>query len=117
MGWLPDIWFKTEWRMLFLKRRSLGEEDQNTARRATNIIMFVERFFAMSRWILLFVMVAVGMPSWSLAGERPTWTVGPLPGSAAAEPIRSQDILARPSRPLHVYGNTVRWMHYRRNGR
>lgn len=33
------------------------------------------------------------------------------------EQIKSMDILHRPNRPLHFYGNTVRWIHYRRFSR
>jgi hypothetical protein len=40
------------------------------------------------------------------------WTMAP-PGSARSEEIKSQDILSRPNRPLHVYGDFVRWEHRR----
>jgi hypothetical protein len=35
------------------------------------------------------------------------WTVA-LPGTPRAQQIRSMDIMSRPNRPLHFYGNIVR---------
>ncbi|MCA9211448.1 MAG: hypothetical protein KDB27_00150 [Planctomycetales bacterium] len=49
------------------------------------------------------------------AAAEPGW----LPIVVAPEPLRTQikntDILLRPYRPLHFYGNTVRRMYYRDN--
>ena len=40
------------------------------------------------------------------------WSMAVNPLSDEAQQIRQQDILDRPNRPGHVYGNTVRRMHY-----
>jgi len=48
----------------------------------------------------------------SLAQE-PGWSTAMLPTSPEARQIRQMDILDRPYRPGHVYGNTVRRMYYR----
>ena len=47
--------------------------------------------------------------------------VVPAPGDAASasetrQSIKSMPIVARPSRPGHFYGNTVRRVHQRRSG-
>lgn len=49
-----------------------------------------------------------------LAGE-PQWRPIALPGSAEARATQQQPLLHRPYRPGHVYGNSVRRMHYRGN--
>lgn len=43
------------------------------------------------------------------------WSGAVMPMSAESQQIRQQPILERPNRPFHVYGNTVRRMHYRGN--
>jgi hypothetical protein len=61
---------------------------------------------------LVFAVVAlVGFVAVDSVGAA-NWTVAP-PGSARSEEIKSQDILNRPNRPLHVYGDFVRWEHRR----
>ena len=45
--------------------------------------------------------------------QEPGWSLAVVPMSPQAQQIRQQDILDRPYRPGHVYGNTVRRMHYR----
>jgi hypothetical protein len=50
----------------------------------------------------------------SIALAQAPAKIGPvLPFGQQAAQIRSMDILARPYRPGHVYGNTVRRMHRR----
>ncbi len=48
-----------------------------------------------------------------LLAQEPGWSGSVLPVGSEAQQIRQQDILDRPYRPGHVYGNTVRRMHYR----
>lgn len=45
--------------------------------------------------------------------QEPGWSMSVVPFSAEAREIRQLDILDRPYRPGHFYGNTVRRMHYR----
>lgn len=50
-----------------------------------------------------------------------TAAVMPCPASAASssdsrQSIKSMPVVARPSRPGHFYGNTVRRVHQRRSG-
>ena len=47
------------------------------------------------------------------AGQEPGWSPSVIAMGAQREEIRSTDILHRPYRPLHFYGNTVRRRHYR----
>ena len=47
------------------------------------------------------------------AAQEPGWSMAVNPMGNEARQIRQQDILNRPYRPGHVYGNTVRRMHYR----
>ncbi len=47
------------------------------------------------------------------AAAEPNWSSSVLPIGAEAQQIRQMDILNRPYRPGHFYGNTVRRMHYR----
>lgn len=41
------------------------------------------------------------------------WAPNTIMVGAERQKIRSMDILHRPNRPLHFYGNTVRFLHYR----
>lgn len=45
------------------------------------------------------------------------WAPNPLIVGAERQHIKSMHILQRPNRPLHFYGNTVRFLHYRRVAR
>ena len=61
-------------------------------------------------WLLALVVMS---PATELFARTPG--TGPvLPFGSEAREIRSHDILHRPYRPLHVYGNTVRRLHYGR---
>ena len=60
--------------------------------------------------------LAVLLSMWvagSATAQEPGWSMAVSPMSAEAQEIRQQPILDRPYRPGHVYGNTVRRMHYR----
>ena len=48
-----------------------------------------------------------------LNAREPGWEGGVIRTGADREKIRNTHILHRPYRPLHVYGNTVRRLHYR----
>lgn len=47
------------------------------------------------------------------SGQEPGWSPSVIALGAEREQIRSTDVLHRPYRPLHVYGNTVRRRYYR----
>ena len=49
----------------------------------------------------------------AVAAQETGWSGAVLPTSPEARQIQQQPILQRPNRPGHVYGNTVRRMHYR----
>jgi len=63
------------------------------------------------RQLALAVVASIGFVAVDSAVAA-NWTMAP-PGSARSEEIKSQDILNRPNRPLHVYGDFVRWEHRR----
>ena len=44
---------------------------------------------------------------------EPGWTYGVVRTGNEREEIKSLPVTARPYRPLHFYGNTVRRLHYR----
>ena len=46
-------------------------------------------------------------------GQEPGWSPSVIALGTQREEIRSTDILHRPYRPMHFYGNTVRRRHYR----
>lgn len=50
-------------------------------------------------------------------GREPDWQREILARGRQAERIRSQEIIHRPYRPFHFYGNTIRRLHYRGSGR
>jgi hypothetical protein len=49
----------------------------------------------------------------ALHASETGWSTAVNPLSPEAQQIRQQPLLERPNRPFHVYGNTVRRMHYR----
>jgi hypothetical protein len=57
--------------------------------------------------ILLSLAIAAVWTLVELASASAAWTVA-VPFSPKAQAIRSQDIMSRPNRPLHVYGTMVR---------
>jgi hypothetical protein len=46
------------------------------------------------------------------ASAQASWTIAP-PGTERSKEIHAMNILDRPNRPLHFYGDTVRWAHRR----
>lgn len=61
----------------------------------------------MRRIAILSVAVLLGASS-----AQASWTVAP-PGTERSQEIHAMNILDRPNRPLHFYGDTVRWAHRR----
>jgi hypothetical protein len=57
----------------------------------------------------------VASPSPPPAGPEPRWSGSVFAQGAELERIESTPIHLRPYRPFHVYGNSVRRMHYRGN--
>ena len=45
--------------------------------------------------------------------SEPGWTYGVIRTGDEREAIKSLPVTARPYRPLHFYGNTLRRLHYR----
>ena len=64
----------------------------------------------MRRIVIALVMVA-GLID--IASARAGWTVAP-PGTEKSKEIKEMDILDRPNRVLHFYGDTVRLANRRR---
>ncbi|MGN6133435.1 MAG: hypothetical protein ACTHOU_03000 [Aureliella sp.] len=58
------------------------------------------------------VSVEAVSPSRRSNGE-PGWTYGVIRTGSERDAIKSLPMTARPYRPLHFYGNTVRRLHYR----
>lgn len=56
---------------------------------------------------------AVEPPGGMPVSHEPSWTYGIVRVGESRDSIKSMPITERPYRPLHVYGNTVRRMHYR----
>ena len=52
-------------------------------------------------------------PAGRPGSHEPNWTYGIVRVGESRDAIKSMPITDRPYRPLHVYGNTVRRMHYR----
>lgn len=66
---------------------------------------------------LIAMLVAVlWCTSASARGVEPDWRGVVIARGAEREAIESLDILDRPYRPLHFYGNTVRRQYYRGRG-
>ena len=61
------------------------------------------------QWVVLGSVLAAAV---ALAGE-PGWESGVIKFGAERQKIQQTDVLHRPYRPLHFYGNTVRRRHYR----
>ncbi len=62
---------------------------------------------------LLFALVAVACLI-DIGTAQASWTVAP-PGTEKSKEIKQMDILDRPNRVLHFYGDTVRLMNRRRS--
>lgn len=61
----------------------------------------------MRRFAILALMVSLAASS-----AQANWTIAP-PGTERSKEIHAMNILERPNRPLHFYGDTVRWAHRR----
>ncbi len=66
-------------------------------------------------WITM-LMAALWLGSAPAEGAEPGWRGVVIARGAEREQIESTDILDRPYRPLHFYGNTVRRQYYRGRG-
>lgn len=58
--------------------------------------------------------MGIGLSFTAMVGaSEPGWTHGVVRVGESREAIKSLPMTERPYRPLHVYGNTIRRMHYR----
>jgi hypothetical protein len=62
-------------------------------------------------------LVFVNSFSARIDAAEPKWTHRVLKIGADREKTNSTDILLRPYRPMHFYGNTIRRLHYRGQAR
>jgi hypothetical protein len=67
------------------------------------------------RCLLLGLVVIAGMAGVQSAFAE-NWTVAP-PGTERSKEIKAMNILDRPNRPLHIYGDVVRLANRRHNAR
>lgn len=69
------------------------------------------------RNVLFFVLVlmVVSVVGGGVASASETnSSIGVVATSKQREQLRATPIVNRPNRPLHFYGNTVRWLYHRR---
>lgn len=69
------------------------------------------------RSVVLGVMVLASGPVAICSAAEPQWTSQVVKRGEDRTKTNSTDILHRPNRPLHFYGNTVRRAHYRGQAR
>lgn len=69
------------------------------------------------RAVILGVFVAACAPVAMCSAAEPQWTSQVVKRGEDRAKTNSTDILHRPNRPLHFYGNTVRRAHYRGQAR
>ena len=69
------------------------------------------------RSIVLGVLVLACAPLVVCSAAEPQWTSQVVKRGKDRAKTNSTDILHRPNRPLHFYGNTVRRAHYRGQAR
>ena len=62
-------------------------------------------------WALIFGLLSIG--PWAANAEANRWRTRIMPLRILAPQQHRQEILNRPNRPGHIYGNTVRNMYYR----
>ncbi|MCA9132064.1 MAG: hypothetical protein KDA45_02880 [Planctomycetales bacterium] len=62
--------------------------------------------------VVVLLLLSFSLHAMAIAGE-PQWTHRVIKLGEDRQQSNSTDILLRPYRPLHVYGNTVRRLHYR----
>ena len=63
------------------------------------------------RYLLFALIAIVGLVEVG-STQAATWTIAP-PGTARSKEIHELNIMERPSRPLHIYGDAVRLAHRR----
>lgn len=69
------------------------------------------------RLAIIVVPVILLLAVTNASGEAPTgWSPVVLPTGEYRATIQAMPIVQRPGRPLHVYGNTVRYRHQRTTG-
>ena len=61
----------------------------------------------------LFITVLLLVGPWSAGAQGARWQMRVMPLRIQSPQQHHQNILNRPNRPGHIYGNTVRNMHYR----
>jgi hypothetical protein len=70
----------------------------------------------MSRFAIFAALAAALLTATAaLHASETGWSTAVNPLSPEAQQIRQKPILERPNRPFHIYGNTVRRLHYRGN--
>lgn len=69
------------------------------------------------RTVVLGILVLASAPVVICSATEPQWTSQVVKRGEDRVRTNSIDILHRPNRPLHFYGNTVRRMHYRGQAR
>ena len=69
------------------------------------------------RSVVLGVLVVACAPVLVCSAAEPQWTSQVVKRGEDRAKTNSTDILHRPNRPLHFYGNTVRRVHYRGQAR
>ncbi|MEM8669717.1 MAG: hypothetical protein AAGG48_19480 [Planctomycetota bacterium] len=72
--------------------------------------------FQFQQVLIAVILVALLTPATSAIAQQSTgWSPVIVPRGEYGRKIRSMPIPERPGRPLHVYGNTIRWRHQRRH--
>ena len=66
----------------------------------------------MKKHLFVSIFVSLFLLAFAAHGGEPGWERGAIRLGADRQKIRNTHILHRPYRPLHVYGNTVRRLHY-----
>lgn len=67
------------------------------------------------RFVVVLFVASFFIPGERAEAQEPGWSPVVIPTGEYREQIKSMPIEARPYRPLHFYGNTVRRNHYRGN--
>ncbi len=67
----------------------------------------------MRKHLIALTALTVFFLAFAVFAAEPGWEPGVIKFGAERQKIQNTDILHRPYRPLHVYGNTVRRRHYR----
>ncbi len=108
MGWLP--------RFIFGNRRTDENQVLFLSNEISHVTFYAEKgmpqnmfkHLAMAALVGWVTVVAVGQAQ----AQEPSWTTRVIKRGPERQVSQSTDILYRPYRPLHFYGNTVRRLHY-----